>query len=273
MKKLGALLSLVLLIGILSACGSKGADSASETGLNQEKLIIGVTAGPHEQIMNVVKEVAAKDGLEIELKAFSDFVLPNIAVFDGELDANSYQTKPFLDQFNKDRKMDLVTIGKTILNPMGVYSNDYKSIDDIPEGGKFGIPNDPTNSSRALFILEKAGYIELADDKKEVATIHDITSNPKKLEFIELDAAQLPNQLGELAAAAINTSFAINSGLSPKEDSILLETTDSPYINYIVARAENENDPVLKKLVKAYQSAEVKQFIEEEFRGSILPIW
>lgn len=269
MKKWAIILSSILLTGFLAGCGSDGASGT----LSEEKLLIGVTAGPHEQIVEKVKEVAEKDGLQLELKVFTDYVLPNTSLAEEDLDVNSYQHKPFLDQFNEDHNTDLVTVGKTILNPMAVYSNEFGSIEDLPNGAKIGLPNDPTNGSRALFILEEAGLIKIKEDKRETASIYDLEENPKDFEFVELDAAQIPKQLSELDAAAINTNFALEAGLNPKEDSILLESTNSPYVNYLVVRAENENDPVLEKLRKAYQSEEVKKFIEEEFKGSVIPSW
>lgn len=276
MKKFAILLSIILLFGILAACGNSDSSKASAEGekkLNSKKLVIGATAGPHEQILEKVKEVAAKDGLEIQLKVFSDYIMPNTALDEGQLDANSYQHKPFLDQFNKDHKTKLVEVGKTILNPMGVYSNSFKSIKDLPKGAKVGLPNDPTNESRALAVFEEAGLIKIKKDKKATATIYDIEENKKNIEFIELDAAQIPKQLSELDAAAINTNFALAAGINPKKDSILLESTNSPYVNYIVVREENKNDPTIKKFVKAYQSEEVKKFIEKKFGGSVIPSW
>ncbi|GGA26508.1 MetQ/NlpA family ABC transporter substrate-binding protein [Psychrobacillus lasiicapitis] len=271
MKKFGLLVSSVLLTGALAACSN---DSNSEDkALDENKLVIGVTAGPHEQIVEVAKEVAAKDGLEIVIKPFSDYILPNTALAEGDLDANSYQHEPFLNTFNEDHGTDLVPVGKTILNPMGVYSNKYKSMDELPDGATFGLPNDPTNGARALFILEENGLIKIKEDKRETASIYDIEENPKNLKFIELEAAQIPKQLSEVDAAAINTNFALSAGINPKEDSILLESSNSPYVNYIVVRAENKEDPTIQKFVKAYQSEEVKQFIEEEFQGSVLPSW
>ncbi|MEC5423853.1 MetQ/NlpA family ABC transporter substrate-binding protein [Virgibacillus sp. C22-A2] len=269
MKKIGFILLALLLAVVITGCGS---DEASGQ-LNDKKLLVGVTAGPHEQIVEKVAEVAAADGLEIELKVFSDFILPNSTLEEGQLDANAYQHQPFLDQFNEDHETNLVPVGKTILNPMGIYSEKYTNMDDLPDGARIGLPNDPTNGSRTLYILEEAGYITLADDNKELASIHDVVDNPRNFEFIELDAAQITKQLGEVDAASVNTSFAIAAGLNPVEDAILLESTSSPYTNYIVVREENQDDPVVEKLVKAYQSEEVKQFIEEEFRGSVLIAW
>lgn len=279
MKKLSFILSIILLVGILAACGDKNESSndkekeSESNALSEEKLVIGTTAGPQEQIMEKVVEVAAEEGLEIELKVFSDYILPNTALAEGDLDANSYQHKPFLDQFNEDHDTDLSVVGKTILNPMGVYSEEYDNFDDLPDGAKIGLPNDPTNGSRALYILEKAGYITLKEGKDENDSIMDIEDNPKNLDFIELEAAQIPKQLSELDAAAINTNFAIEAGLVPTEDAIILESTDSPYVNYLVVRTENIEDPVVEKLVKAYQNDEVKAFIEEEFKGSMIPSW
>lgn len=271
MKRLGILVLGLLLIGIVSGCGKEKEKAAGAP--DAEKLVVGATDGPHAQILEQVKEVAKKDGLDIEVKVFSDYIVPNKALEDGDLDANSYQHQPFLDQYNEDNKSDLVPVGKTILNPMGIYSEKYKSIDDLPDGAKLGLPNDPTNGSRALFILEKAGYITLKDDKKETASVRDVKDNPKSIDFIELDAAQIPNQLSEVDAAAINTNFAIGAGLYPKEDSILLESADSPYTNVIAVRPENKDDEAIKKLVKAYQSDTIKEFIEDEFRGSIIVGW
>lgn len=271
MKKFGFLLSTVLLTGALAGCGDEG--NSESKAINEEKILIGVTAGPHEQIVEVAAEVAAKDGLEVKLQVFSDYILPNTALSEGDLDANSYQHEPFLDTFNEDHNTDLVPVGKTILNPMGVYSDKYESIDDLPDGATFGLPNDPTNGARALYILEEAGYIKINEEKRETASIYDIEENPKNLEFIELEAAQIPKQLSEVDAAAINTNFALEAGINPKEESILLESSNSPYVNYIVVRSENKDDPTIQKFVKAYQSEEVKKFIEEEFQGSVLPSW
>lgn len=271
-KFLVGLASLTLLAA-LAGCGSKEDSKGQAEAIDENKIVVGVTSGPHEQIAEVAAKVAKEKGLEVELKSFSDYVLPNTSLAEGDLDANSYQHEPFLDTFNKDHDTDLVPVGKTILNPMGIYSEKYKSFDDIPDGATFGLPNDPTNGARALFVLQEAGYIKLKDGADLTASIRDVEENKKNLQFIELEAAQIPKQLSEVDVAAINTNFALEAGINPKEDSILLESTDSPYVNYIVVRAENENDPTIKKFVEAYQSDEVRQFIEEEFKGSVIPSW
>ncbi|QGG49859.1 MetQ/NlpA family ABC transporter substrate-binding protein [Lysinibacillus pakistanensis] len=262
------------LAAALVGCGTKE-DSKEDQGkaIDENKIVVGVTSGPHEQIAEAAAKVAKEKGLEVELKSFSDYVLPNTSLAEGDLDANSYQHEPFLDTFNKDHDTDLVPVGKTILNPMGVYSEKYKSFDEIPDGATFGLPNDPTNGARALFVLQEAGYIKLKEGAGLTASIRDVEENKKNLKFIELEAAQIPKQLSEVDVAAINTNFALEAGINPKKDSILLESTDSPYVNYIVVRAENENDPTIKKFVEAYQSDEVRKFIEDEFKGSVIASW
>lgn len=272
MKKTILLLTLSFVLLLLSACGSSE-ESEESAPLSEDKLVIGVTAGPHEEILEVAAEVAAEDGLEIEMQVFSDYVLPNTALDQGDLDLNIYQHAPFMEQFNEDHGTNLVAVGETILAPLGIYSEKYQSLDEISDGALFGMPNDPVNGSRALLILEREGIIELAEGVEENATINDVTSNPKNLEFIELEAAQIPKQLGEVDFAAINTNYALSAGINPKEDSLTIESTDSPYVNYIVAREENANDPVVEKFVNAYQSDRVKEFIEEEYEGSMLPGW
>ncbi|WP_369382495.1 MetQ/NlpA family ABC transporter substrate-binding protein [Lysinibacillus fusiformis] len=266
-------LASLTLVAALAGCGSKEDSKGKGEAIDENKIVVGVTSGPHEQIAEVAAKVAKEKGLEVELKSFSDYVLPNTSLAEEDLDANSYQHKPFLDTFNKDHDTDLVPVGKTILNPMGIYSEKYKSLDDVPEGATFGLPNDPTNGARALFVLQEAGYIKLKDGADLTASVRDVEENKKNLKFIELEAAQIPKQLSEVDVAAINTNFALEAGINPQEDSILLESTDSPYVNYIVVRAENENDPTIKKFIEAYQSDEVRQFIEEEFKGSVIPSW
>lgn len=269
MKKAAGLLASSLLVLALTACGG----SQTSTAISENKIVVGVTSGLHEEILEKVKEVAAKDGLEVEIKAFSDFQMPNIALVEKEIDANSYQTIPFLETYKKEHGADLTPVGETVLNPMGVYSHTIKSLDELKEGDKIGLPNDPTNSVRALMVFQSAGLIKLKDGVGDEATVLEIVENPKKLEFIELDAAQIAKQLDDLAAAAINTSYAIKNNLHPGKDAIFLEPKDSKHHNVIVVRTENKDDVAVQKLVKAYQSDEVKTFIEEHFEGSVIPVW
>lgn len=282
-KNLLLILSTVFLLAILAACGggSDDADTGSddnatndnENALSEEKLVIGVTGGPHEEVFEIVKELAAEEGLEIELKVFSDYIMPNTALAEGEIDANSYQHKPFMDKFNEDHDTNLVSAFPTILSLIGVYSETLEDINDVPEGGKVGIPNDPTNGARALIIFEEAGLIELDDETRESATPLDIAKNERNLEFVELDAAQIPKMLDEVDLAVINGNFATSAGLDPASDSLFSESSGSPYVNHLVIREENLDDPVLEVLKNAYYSDEVKDYIDSEYPGVYRASW
>jgi D-methionine transport system substrate-binding protein len=276
MKKTGILLSTLLLAAsLLTACGGKqeAAPAAGGAAAEQTKVKVGVTAGPHEEIMNKVKEVAKTQGLEVEVVVFNDYVQPKQALDKGNLDANSFQTIPFLDKFNEDHKTKIVEIAKGVTFPMGLYSTKHKKVEEIAEGGVVGIQNDPTNRARALLLYQAAGLIKLKDGVGNNATPLDIVENPKKLEFKELEAAFLARSLNNVEAASINTNFAMEAGYNPKKDSIFSETSDSPYVNIIAAKEENKDNPALKKLAEIYRSEEVKKFIEEHFEGAVLPSW
>lgn len=261
-------LSLVALT--LAACGGNKEEEAGP--LSEDKLVVGSMDGEQAKILEVVAEVAAEDGLEIEIKTFSDYIMPNTALDEGDLDANIYQHKPFLDQFNADHGTDFVPVGAAFLNPMAIFSDKYESLDEVEDGATFGLPNDPSNGTRALLMLQEAGLIKL-DESVANPSIYDVVENPKNLDFIELEAAQIPKQLSEVDFAAINSNYSFEAGLHPIEDSIYREATDSPYTVNIVVRAENKDDPAVQKLVKAYQSDKVKAHIEEAFEGTLLPGW
>ncbi|AVT03031.1 metal ABC transporter substrate-binding protein [Paracidovorax avenae] len=240
----------------------------------QDKPIkVGVTAGPHAQIFEQVRKVAEKDGLKIQIVEFSDYVQPNAALSAGDLDANSYQHKPYLDAQVKDRGYKLVSAGYTVNFPIGLYSKKVKKLEDLKEGARFGIPNDPTNGGRVLLVLQDKGLIKLKDGAGLKATPLDVTSNPKKLKFVELDAAQLARSLDDLDAAAINTNFALSAGLNPKTDAIAQESAKSPYVNIIAVREADKDKPWVAKLVKAYHSDEIRQYIDTQFKGAVLAGW
>ena len=240
--------------------------------LAQDKpLKIGVTAGPHAQIFEQVKKVAEKDGLKIQVIEFSDYVQPNAALAAGDLDANSYQHKPYLDQQIADRGYKFSPVGYTVNFPIGIYSKKVKSLKDLPEGAKVGIPNDPTNGGRVLLVLQDQGLIQLRPGAGLKATPLDVVGNPKKLKFVELDAAQLPRSLDDLDASAINTNYAIPAGLNPGKDAIARESAKSPYVNLIAVRSADKDKPWVAQLVKAYHSDTVRQFIQTEFKGSVVP--
>ena len=256
---------------IQSAVALALAASLPATVLAQDKpLKIGVTAGPHAQIFEQVKKIAEKDGLKIQIVEFSDYVQPNAALAAGDLDANSYQHKPYLDQQVKDRGYKIVPVGYTVNFPIGVYSKKVKNLKDLKEGARFGIPNDPTNGGRALLVLQDQGLIKLKPEAGLKATPLDVVDNPKKLKFVELDAAQLPRSLDDLDAATVNTNYALSAGLNPTKDAIAQEAAKSPYVNLLAVREQDSAKPWVAKLVKAYHSEEIRKFIQAEFKGAVL---
>lgn len=231
---------------------------------------VGVTSGPHAQIFEQVKKVAEKDGLKIQVIEFGDYVQPNAALSAGELDANSYQHRPYLDAQVKDRGYKISWAADTVNFPIGIYSKRIKALTELKQGARFGIPNDPTNGGRVLLLLQSLDLIKLKEGAGLKATPLDIVSNPKKLRFVELDAAQLPRSLDDMDASAINTNFALSAGLNPKTDSIALESAKNPYVNILVIRDEDKGKPWVKKLISAYQSEEIRKFIETQFKGSVI---
>jgi D-methionine transport system substrate-binding protein len=238
-----------------------------------ETIKIGVTPAEHAQIMEQVKKVAATKGLDIEILEFSDYVVPNQALADGELQANSFQHQPYLDNQVADRKFDLVSVGTTITTPMGVYSKKVKSLDELKDGATVGIPNDPTNGGRALLVLASKGVIKVNPDVGLKVTPADITENPENIQIVELDAAQLPRSLDDTDASVINTNYATAAGLNPKKDAIAIESEKSPYANVIAVRAQDKDKPWVKTLVESYHSPEIKTFILEKYNGTVIPSW
>lgn len=271
MKKNILVLISALLIGILlTGCST----SATPTATVEDKVIkVGVTAGPHAEIMEVVKKVAAQDGLKIEIVEFNDYIQPNVALNQGSIDVNSYQHQAWLDNQIKDRNYEIETLVRTVIFPMGIYSNKVKKLADIKDGAIIAIPNDPSNGSRALAILAKNGLIKLNPNVSLKATAADIIENPKNLKISELDAAQIPRSIDDVDLAAINTNYALVAGLVPSRDAVALEDSNSPYANLLVIRTKDKENPIFKKLVKAYQSPEVKEFVLDHFKGSAVPVW
>ncbi len=237
-----------------------------------QTLRIGVTPGPHAQILEVVKPIAAKKGLDIKIIEFSDYVVPNQALHAGELEANSFQNQPYLDNQIKDRKFDLVSVGLTVNFPLGIYSAKHKSWTEVPDGATIAIQNDPTNGGRSLLLLRDKGVIKLRDGVGFRPTVADIIENPKKLKIVEIDAAQTARSLPDVAAAAINTNYAVEAKIEPTS-AILREDPKGPYVNLIAVRAADKDKPWVKALVESYQSPEVKQFVLERFKGSVLASW
>lgn len=249
-----------------------GADTNTNTA-QSDIIKVGVTAGPHAEIMDEVKKVAEKRGMKIEVIEFSDFVQPNMALDLGEININSYQHEPFLNHQIADRGYKLTPVAKTVIYPMGIYSKKIKSINEIKDGAVVPIPNDPTNGGRALKLLEQAGLITLRDGVGYEAMVVDIVSNPKNIVIQEMEAAQITRALDDVDFAVVNTNYAIGAGFVPTEDALVLESSDSPYVNLIVVRTEDKNKEFVKQFVDAYHSDEVKTFINDHFKGSVVVGW
>ncbi|MGF7173990.1 MetQ/NlpA family ABC transporter substrate-binding protein [Azospirillum doebereinerae] len=242
-------------------------------GASAESLKVGVTPGPHAQIFEAVKPLAAKEGLDLQVLEFSDYVIPNQALSQGDLDVNSFQHQPYLDNQVKDRGYEIVTVAKTVVFPIGLFSKKIKNLDELTPGSKVAIPNDPTNGGRVLLLLQAKGLIKLKDGGTLKASPVDIVENPKKLQIVELDAAQLPRSLDDVTVAAINGNYAIEAGMDPVKDAIAREAAESPYANVLVVRKADKDKPWVAKLVKIYQSPEVKEFVLAKFKDAVVPAW
>ena len=278
MKKFAALIaSLLLVVFAVAGCGSdnKQAASSSSSSSSQGKVLkVGATAVPHAEILEVVKPLLAKEGIDMQIVEFSDYVQPNLALNDKELDANFFQHAPYLENFMSEHSdVKLANAGGIHIEPMGIYSKKIKSLNELKDGASIALPNDPTNGGRSLLLLEKAGLLKLKDGVGVKATVQDITENPKHLQFKEVEAAQVPRTLDDVDAAVINTNYASQAGLNPKKDAIAIESEKSPYANVIAVRAEDKDKPWVKTFVESYQSPEVKAFILEKFNGSVIPSW
>ena len=238
-----------------------------------ETIRVGVTAGPHAEITDVVRTVAAERGLEIKVVEFTDYVVPNQALALKDLEANSFQHEPYLKNQISKTGWNIVKVANTIASPQGVYSLKYKKLSDLPEGAKVAIANDPSNGARGLMILALHGAIKLKDSNNVASTIADITENPKKLRFVELDAAQLPRSLQDVDVVSINNNYAVQAGLNPAVDAIAREAADGPWVNIIAVRDEDKDKPWVKRLVDAYRSEEVKAFLDKRFKGTYIATW
>jgi D-methionine transport system substrate-binding protein len=238
-----------------------------------ETIRVGVTAGPHAEILDVVRKVAAERGLDIKVVEFTDYVIPNQALALKDLEANSFQHEPYLKNQISKTNWKIVKVATTIISPQGVYSRKYKTLADLPEGARVAIANDPSNGARGLMILALHGLIKLKDPDNAASSIVDIIDNPKKLRFVELDAAQLPRSLQDVDLVSINNNYAVQAGLNPATDAIAHEKPEGPWVNILAVREEDKDKPWVKQLIDAYHSDPVKQFIETRFKGSYLPAW
>ncbi|VVQ20419.1 D-methionine-binding lipoprotein MetQ [Pseudomonas fluorescens] len=236
-----------------------------------ETLTVAATPVPHAEILEFVKPALAKEGVDLKVKVFTDYIQPNVQVAEKRLDANFFQHQPYLDEFNKAKGTSLVAVTGVHLEPLGAYSSKLKDLKDLPSGANVVIPNDATNGGRALLLLAKAGVITLKDPSNILSTVKDIATNPKDLKIRELEAATIPRVLTQVDLALINTNYALEAKLDPSKDALVIEGNDSPYVNILVSRADNKDSDAMKKLAAALHSPEVKKFITEKYKGAVLP--
>lgn len=277
-KNLIKVFTLALVSALTLAACSGGADNkpaqgdATKTTEKSNKVLkIGASPQPHAAILENIKQDLADKGIELEIQQFSDYVVPNTAVEDGDLDANFFQHVPYMDEFNKQQGTHLVSVGSVHLEPMGLYSKKIKDLKELKEGATISIPNDPTNGGRALLLLEKNGIVKLKDGAGLAATDKDIVENPMNLKITLLDAAQLPRTLEDVDASVINTNFALEADLNPLNDALVIEDKDSPYANIVAVKEGNEKDERVVALMEALNSEKTKKFIEDEYKGAIVP--
>lgn len=264
-------LSRRLIQASLLALALSGASSVWAQSLSVLK--VGATSVPHAEILNLVKPRLKAEGVDLRVVEFSDYVQPNLAVADKQLDANFFQHKPYLDSFVKEHKVDLVIVpnGSIHIEPFGAYSKKVKKLADLKSGARVAVPNDPTNGGRALLLLQANDVIKLRPEAGLEATVKDIVSNPKKLKFFELEAPQLPRALDDVDVALINTNYALQAGLNPERDALAIEGKESPYVNVLVARSDNAKSDNISKLVKALHTKEVKDFLSQKYKGAVVP--
>lgn len=261
------------LVFTLAGCGDKAPaeKTAAPAQTAAVELKIGVSPVPHADIINFVAPTLEKEGVKVKVIEFNDYVQPNLALSEKELDANFFQHKPYLDTFSKEHKLNLAVLTAVHLEPMGVYSQSIKNVADLPDGAKIAVPNDPTNGGRALKVLETAGILKVRPEAGILASPADIVDNPKHVKIVEVEAAQLPRALDDVDAAVINSNYALAAKLNPTKDAIAIESKDSPYANVVVVRAGDENRPELQKLKNALLTPEVKKFLEEKYQGAVVP--
>lgn len=280
MKKIILALSLFLAL-TLTACGEvkngnvnaeKNEKVTEESKNDDNKIVVGVSPTPHGEIVEGLKDEFEKEGLDVEVVNFDDYIQPNLQLESGDLDANYFQHKPYLDSFTEERNIEnLEVLGYVHIEPMALYSEKYKSVDEIEDGSEIIIPNDPSNGARALILLEDAGLIKLEDKKNLNSTEKDIKENPKNLKFTAMDAPSIAQVYKDSGVAVINSNFAIAQGLDPVKDSIKIESKDSPYANLVAVRKEDVEKEKFKKFIKVLNSEESKKFIEEKFEGAVIP--
>lgn len=268
MKKTLKLSLVSVVVALMCALTFMGVATATGAAAGKT-IVLGVTPGVHEELAGVVKPIYEAKGYTLKIVVFSDYITPNMALADGEIDANSYQHYPYLEQFCADRKVKLSKIGNSFIFPMGAYSKRIDDIARLRKGATVAIPNDPTNGGRALVLLESVGLITLKPGTGWKATVLDIVSNPQGLRIVELDAAQIPRALDDVDLAFINTNYAMAAGYIPGRDAVFMEKADSPWVNIIAVKAGREKDPALLDLVEAYHSKAVIDYVAQHYEGSL----
>ena len=261
---------------LLSAAFALSIAGCANGSSNDDKTIkIGATAIPHAEILNdVVKDELEKEGYTLEVTEFTDYVTPNTSLEDGDLDANYFQHKPYLDDYNKNNSTDLVSAAAIHYEPFGLYSTTIKSLDELKDGDKVAVPNDATNEARALLLLQDNGLFKLKDGAGLTATVNDIAENPHNIKIVELEAAQVARVTGETAFVVLNGNYALQAGYSVKKDALAYEASDSEaaktYVNIIAVKEGNEDSDAIKALVKVLKSDDIKKFIDEKYDGAVI---
>ena len=279
MKKILSLFA-VLALAVLAACGANNggnSEGSGDGGEDSKKIVVGASNIPHAEILEKAQPILKEKGIDLEIKTFQDYILPNKTLANGELDANYFQTIPYMElQMEENDNYDFVNAGGIHIEPIGVYSQDYKSLEDLPDGAQIIMSNSVSDHGRMLSLLEAKGLIKLKDGvKPSDATVEDIAENPKNIEFkTDVEASLLPQiyQQGEGDAVMINTNYAIDAGLNPQEDAIALEDSDSPYVNVIAVNKGDEDNEAIKTLVDVLHSDEIQNFIKEEYDGAVVPV-
>ena len=270
MKKLLTLV-LALCTAALVGCGG-GADSAGSADKAEKVVKVGASPVPHAEILEVIKPELEKEGVKLEIVEFNDYVQPNLATNDKEIDANFFQHEPYLKNFVQEHpELKLANVLGVHVEPMGIYSHKIKKLDELKDGAQVSIPSDPTNGGRSLLLLARAGLIKLKDGVGETATVSDVVDNSKKLVFKEIEAPQLPRTLDDVDISVINTNWAMQADLVPTRDALFMEDKTSPYVNIVVVRQGDENRPEIQALLKALHSETVKNFINDKYKGAIIP--
>ena len=261
----------LLLPAVLAALAALFVGCSPSKEGSKNRLKVAATPVPHAELLEFVKPDLLAQGIDLVVITTDDYNMPNRALSEKDVDANFFQHIPFMDEQIEQFHYKIESLAKIELEPMGIYSKKVHSLDELPENGVVAVPNDPTNEARALLLLQKQGLIELDDPTDLTATVLEISSNPKNLKFLEVDAAMIPRALSDVDAAAINTNYALQIGLSPQKDALVLESADSPYANVIAIRTGDENRPDIQALKKAMTSEKMREHINQKYKGAVLP--